>query len=185
MPSWVHVFLQCMVGIAVIIFAIAMAIILYAAIRDLYTFIRRKIVKRKLKTKTLFDFNNYVTETRVNHTTCCGLCELHWLDDGPVPALAALAAWQKGAKGFEGDGYNRHGNFKPLVVFTDAVAYKNGKELADFIVKNKLGTVVTLPSSRNPNSGNMVQAWLWRIDREVWDVWVETCVKFEKGMVRD
>ena len=41
--------------------------------------------------------------------------------------------------------------------------YRYGRKLAALIEKEKLGVVVALPVTYNPNSGNRVKAWLWSV----------------------
>jgi hypothetical protein len=45
--------------------------------------------------------------------------------------------------------------------FSDAVVYKNGQVIADFIKNNDLGIITEIGPWRNPNSGNNIKAWLW------------------------
>lgn len=97
---------------------------------------------------------------QVERTTCCGMYEMYDLAEGPPRSLAALAL------------AIRNWNYKPMVVFTDAVQYGNGIALAKYIQDKRLGTVVTIPPSYNPNSGHRVQAWLWRINKRRWKKWV-------------
>lgn len=129
----------------------------------------------------VFDFNNQYSCASVRGTTCCGTCELYWLDDGPLAALAVLAGWQTGrVKGYDDMGnISYDGNFKPVVLFTDRTTFRNGTSLADYITRHRLGEVVTTTPVRNPNSGANVQGWLWRIDRRRWERWVRDHVIFE------
>ena len=46
-------------------------------------------------------------------------------------------------------------------MFSDAVDYKNGQQVADFIRANELGNITEIGPWRNPNSGNNIKAWLW------------------------
>ena len=59
------------------------------------------------------------------------------------------------------------GNNCGAVVFTQARpdCYNYGNKFADAIVKHKLGTVVEAPAFTNPNSRNIVNAWIWVINK--------------------
>lgn len=137
--------------------------------------------KYPLNQDGVFDFNDQYSYAEVRHTTCCGACELFELVDGPLPSLAVLAAWQRGEVSFDDDfGYESSGNFKPLVLFTDRVAYRNGSSLAAYIRRHRLGAVIETRPVHNPNSRHRVQGWLWRIDRRRWESWVKKHVIFER-----
>ena len=43
-----------------------------------------------------------------------------------------------------------------------------GDELAEFITTNKLGTVVKSEAARNTNSGNLVNVFVWGVNRDAW-----------------
>ena len=62
---------------------------------------------------------------------------------------------------------------KAFYVFTGVTSHDSvyGQRLADYILKNKLGTIVTSVSKRNPNSGNMIQIWTWGVDKEALIKW--------------
>lgn len=137
-------------------------------------------MKRKQKTEKYNVAANYTT-AKVRHTSCCGLCELFNLEDGPVDCLAALAAWQHGLDGFDGDDAEfevGHGNYKPLVVFSDWVDLYNGHRLARYIKKHRLGSLVYSRIAYNENSGNYVRAWLWTIHQTAWEDWMDTHIQF-------
>lgn len=49
-------------------------------------------------------------------------------------------------------------------IFSDIGKKTAGKTLADYILKNKLGTI-TLPKTKiNPNSKNSLNMWIWSIN---------------------
>jgi hypothetical protein len=140
----------------------------------------RKPKKYPLNQDGVFDFNTSHTFSSVRHTSCCGACELYNLEDGPLAALAILAAWQSGeVSSYDPDTFEDDGNFKPVVLFTDRVTYRNGQALADYITEHRLGEVSTIQPVRNPNSRAQIQAWLWRINRTRWNSWVRNHVVFE------
>lgn len=57
-----------------------------------------------------------------------------------------------------------------FVIFTevqekDHESCNKGRQLRDLIEKEKLGVVVTLPLTRNPNTSNRVKPYLWKVHR--------------------
>ena len=54
-----------------------------------------------------------------------------------------------------------------ILIFSDVdennKRYEAGKRLAKLIKKEKLGIVIALPPARNPNTGNMVKTWAWKL----------------------
>lgn len=117
----------------------------------------------KKNKKEKINLNDYCPCAAVERTECCGMAYLSYLDGGPIDCLASLASWQ-----------NYDGNYKPLVVFADATCYGNGARLATFIRKNDLGEVFdTGPGVHNPNSGNKVKAYLWKINQKNWNKFVK------------
>ena len=58
--------------------------------------------------------------------------------------------------------------YRPRVahlIFTQASPGRYGADLAAYIIKNKLGTILQTPSQANPNSGNKVIMFLWSLDK--------------------
>jgi len=52
-------------------------------------------------------------------------------------------------------------------IFSDMAHSKscNGSRVAFFITQNKLGTLVESPTVPNPNSGNVIQTWIWTVSK--------------------
>ena len=48
-----------------------------------------------------------------------------------------------------------------------------GTNLAAFIQKHKLGTLVETGTHVNPNTGNPLKAWLWAVDHDATKTWLE------------
>lgn len=46
-----------------------------------------------------------------------------------------------------------------------------GGRLAAYIVKNRLGVCLSTPRRRNPNSGNVIKAWVWVISHRGLKAW--------------
>ena len=66
--------------------------------------------------------------------------------------------------------WNREdGSMYPFYVFADIedTNYTDhyGRNLANYIKKNKLGDVVATQKRVNPNSGNRIQSWLWTVNK--------------------
>lgn len=109
----------------------------------------------------------------LNRTMCCGLRELHGIQhllDGTfdnnyqraLPTPEAIIAFVK-EKMFVGS--------RDAAFITFAAATSNngsisqGKKLAAFIKKEKLGELSTMEPALNPSSRNNLVVWLWRVDR--------------------
>ena len=71
------------------------------------------------------------------------------------------------------------GTFQPrfrYAIFSQAGARaKYGVAFAKFIQENKLGKVVRADGKfhKNPNSGNMLTAWIWTLDEKAIDAWLK------------
>lgn len=50
------------------------------------------------------------------------------------------------------------------IVFSDNDFYGNGERLENLIKKHKLGEVVSLDWDKNPNTGNNIKTWLWKLN---------------------
>lgn len=49
-------------------------------------------------------------------------------------------------------------------IFSDSVNNGNGQDIADFIKKHGLGSLIETRARLNPNSGNMIKIWIWRFN---------------------
>ena len=92
---------------------------------------------------------------------CCGIAELAQLreDGSPKRSLLEVEPDDQG-----------------LVIFSDTdaedyAAYGKGLKLAALIRKLKIGPIVTIPVSKNPNTGNRVKVWVWRPNRRKFKQW--------------
>lgn len=47
----------------------------------------------------------------------------------------------------------------------------NGEQLANYIVEKGLGEVTASPEAINPNTGNRIRAWIWKVDHEALNKW--------------
>lgn len=92
---------------------------------------------------------------------CCGIKELHGIQDGETPEEL-----------LEQEGFSIL-NSCAFVIMSDAEmndrkkgkkAHAEGRAMRAFIRKNKLGTLQTIRSKMNPNSGNRVQMYVWHVN---------------------
>jgi hypothetical protein len=73
-------------------------------------------------------------------------------------------------------GYEDHDNTWRYAVFTQAGTRKTyGKKFAALIKKENLGEVVqaTTKSVKNPNSGNVLKAWIWTVNHRNLRAWAQ------------
>lgn len=117
---------------------------------------------------------------QLNRTMCCGQRELHGIQDytdyhpykkcTPVQIISFVQ--EQMAHG------GRDGVF---VTFAAANGHgelsHQGEDLAKYIRAKKLGTLFSPRAARNPNSGNMLRVWLWRVDRVALRKWKPSKVK--------
>ncbi len=83
---------------------------------------------------------------------CCGIGELSNFTD-PKNSVCYVAG--------EIANYRFNGTY---IIFS-RTGVSGGKPLADYITEHKLGELTTLGAKQNPNSGNALKVWLWKIDR--------------------
>lgn len=84
------------------------------------------------------------------NTSCCGIEEISGLCEEPIDTLYKLSSYTT----FMDKGYC-------MLLFTDAVKFKRGENFKNYIVKNKLGDVIETKRKFNPNSYNMIKAYIW------------------------
>jgi hypothetical protein len=58
-----------------------------------------------------------------------------------------------------------------IIIFSDTVNNNNGKRIADFIVRNKLGDIIESPASKSRNTGAMIQTWMWSVWHKALQDW--------------
>lgn len=108
--------------------------------------------------------------------SCCGVKELSGISDHANP-LAVLQRYVAEVRTM----YNRPKGgrfmFTPggaHMFFTQAgngVVY--GENLAAYIEKNELGTIIRSPGRVNPNSGNNLIVFLWTLNQKNLKAWVK------------
>lgn len=106
-----------------------------------------------------------------NRTSCCGIRELYGISDkSPELILYSLGYYLAQNETVNGSHY----------LFSDNTGGHDdhyGEILRDYILEQGLGTVVETPFTHNPNSGNMLKAFLWTINQEAFNVWYTTKVQ--------
>lgn len=58
-----------------------------------------------------------------------------------------------------------------IFIFSDNASYNNGKILANYIKKHKLGDIAETGKTRNPNNRNIIQTWMWSVYRKGLENW--------------
>ncbi len=91
-------------------------------------------------------YNSDFADAEVNQLECCGIEELYGLATNPNDNLFAL---------------EEQSSHRAMVIFHDTVNRGLGKKLVAKIRKKKLGTVISSPVVKNPNTSNDIQMWIW------------------------
>tara|TARA_B100000508_G_scaffold136474_1_gene129563 strand:- start:481 stop:810 length:330 start_codon:yes stop_codon:yes gene_type:complete len=91
----------------------------------------------------------------VTRLDCCAVAEIDQLaDTGRGTFMELMDEWDKSY--FNG----------AFFIFTDNHHYDCGKKFAAYLRRHKLGTVKTVGTRKNPNSGNVVTVWVWMFNRD-------------------
>ena len=92
----------------------------------------------------------------IDSTGCCGLNELHQISYSTIKEI------------IEDVCESRYPNDDPcpFYLFTEVTHEKYGHELKKFIIKHNLGKVIKTTSRKNPNSGNMITAYIWEVNNK-------------------
>ena len=103
----------------------------------------------------------------LRHMTCCGAREYSGLQKTPEESLYIMCNYE-----IVVGGNNYGGIFKcAYIVFTDNNNHTRGIELARFIRKRHLGTLINTGQRKNPNSGNLVKLWIWAPNEDAVNKW--------------
>lgn len=104
--------------------------------------------------------------THMHYLECCGVAEYHG------------TASKKTPKDIVDDiiyHFQDEGERKAFVVFTCA-GKKDidtiGTPTVKYIRENKLGTVTVTPVHVNPNTGNPIRVYVWKIPKKLMEKWV-------------
>lgn len=89
----------------------------------------------------------------VRSTSCCGVRDIDGLSDHSRNMEGAFRLfWPQFTGAF--------------ALFTCPTKNKYGERFKKYIEKHKLGSVVETERRKNPNSGNMLRAYLWTLDKK-------------------
>lgn len=100
----------------------------------------------------------------INGLHCCGVKEIQGISGDPVDGIIRDVAGHRYYSGQRCAYY----------LFTDnRLEPTKGKELANFIEKNKLGTITIAPRARNPNSGNIITTFMWKVNELYFFEWAK------------
>lgn len=93
----------------------------------------------------------------------CGAVELESLDDNPEDSLLDLGACS----------YEENDAPFAYAIWSDVFGrYRRGNKLYHYIRKNfKRSEIVRTKSARNPNSGNTIAVYVWRIPNKRFKKW--------------
>jgi hypothetical protein len=112
--------------------------------------------------------------SHIYHLQCCGINELADIDSDQDP-VQSLMTVQPHCQAF--------------ILFSDVqennADYSCGKQLVAEIKKHKLGTCTQLRPSENPNSGNMVKPWLWKVNNDRLEAYQKRVRKANPDAYRD
>ena len=98
----------------------------------------------------------------VTNLACCGIKEIDGLSRTKYPAEAMYSLL-----------YNCEG-FRYIIFSQAGAKAKYGERFANFIYRHKLGSIVsTRGVYKNPNSGNILKAWIWTVDTKACNEWFE------------
>ncbi len=61
---------------------------------------------------------------------------------------------------------------RAYLIFSCRAGEKAGHRLATYIKQNGLGKVARTKSRTNPNSGNLLSAWLWSVNNTTYKAWL-------------
>lgn len=103
----------------------------------------------------------------IQDTSCCGMHEIENLSEfkgRPKDALSSLLHASQYDSTIRGSAY---------IIFSGVREERYGQEFAALIKKYKLGTITKAPAKKNLNSGNVILAWIWTLDRRAIQKWAE------------
>lgn len=110
------------------------------------------------------DLQSEVDNIDINEDmSCCAIREISGIHD--VSCFGAILAIARHR--FEDD----EPRVRPFYIFSCSIEMQDGERLTRYIQRNKLGSVVKSKVLRNDNSKNLVQVWLWSVDKENFYQW--------------
>ncbi len=90
----------------------------------------------------------------VNNTECCGFKEIDGLEGTET---------EQALKEVCNQFFNQ--SDAAFLFFTGVSKERYGQKFKALIKKEKLGEIIETKAKRNPNSGRIIKAWVWTIDR--------------------
>lgn len=115
----------------------------------------------------------------INNMDCCGMREIDGLASYKTPEEAMTAFILRGIEDSDADPFNDEDGGYCHVVFSQGVG-EYGNKFAAFIRSKHLGTVKGSRPALNPNTGNIVTAWIWTLDRDRLKKWSKANVTAPK-----
>lgn len=113
---------------------------------------------------------NFIQFTGLN---CCGIREIYPIEDGKDARDTILSLCRLCSGNV--DGWYSHNELPRLkrgtfefcsLIFSQASGRNSyGYDLAKFIAANNLGDVVKGTPALNPNTGNSIVPWIWKVNR--------------------
>lgn len=98
--------------------------------------------------------------------SCCGVREMNGLEDTPKETLQEMCA--EICRG-ECD-HTRWPLFR-YAIFSDTHRSRKGINLAAYIQRHRLGSVISTRWNVNPNSGNRLKVWTWTLNSTNLKTW--------------
>lgn len=108
---------------------------------------------------------SHLLDTRIS----CGVQQLFGLELAPIELIKKVVRRKEREDGDQYD-VNTYSRGYGHIVFSDWTRVNNGLSLAQYITENGLGEVVS-SVTRNPNSGNTIQTWVWAVNNEALNTW--------------
>ena len=110
----------------------------------------------------------------IGGTTCCGMKELYGLSaarwDHKTQQNVYISVEELVATVYH---FRRNQTPFCFVLFSDLAesTLKQGIGLAEYIREHKLGDILKTKPTRNPNSRNLIHAWIWTLDTKALNAW--------------
>lgn len=107
----------------------------------------------------------------IRRLECCGIIE-----------LSGLGTYSDWLKALQDSTFNSKGGLYDncrihlrcgWVLFSEAHGGEYGKNFADWLEKEQLGTVQRLPEVINRNTAHRIRVYLWAVDHDAYGKWIE------------
>ena len=105
-----------------------------------------------------------MTYIQIHALQCCGVKEIAGISNDPIEGIMRDIVENRYMASVRCAYY----------LYTDAApSAPKGKELTEFIKSHDLGLVTIAPPARNPNSGNVVTTFMWKINERNLFAWAK------------